>query len=174
MTRSISSTSQAATSQHHTRPIYLIYMGWDVASPLPTYLRIATWDTAIPWDSESWVASGAEIQGISANGGRLELPMGDDDPWLGLVQTQRARGRAITVYEYHTDFTVSPHASDAVQVFSGVMDGAEISPDKIRISLIESATNKVFPPTSLGPPTYNHLPPKGLRVFWGPDIVTVG
>jgi len=174
MTRTLSATSTAAIALDHTRPIYLIYMAWDTASPLPTYLRVATWGASISWNSQTWIASGAEIAGIGANGGRLQLPMGDDDPWLGLVQTQSAVDRAITVYEYHTNFGVSPIASDAVQIFSGVMDGVDIDAGKITISLIESATNKSFPSTSIGPPTYNWLLPKGTRLFWGPDVVTVG
>lgn len=148
-------------------------MGWDTASPLPTWLRVATWDTNISWDSQTWIASGVDVRGISASGGSLEFPMGSDDPWLSLVQTQVPRGRSVTIYEYHTDFSVSPHASDAVQVFSGVMDDAEIRYNRIRVGLIESATNKSFPPTSIGPPTYNYLLAKGTRLFWGPDIVTV-
>ena len=167
MTRSLSATSIAATNLDHTRPIYLIRMAW--ATPR----LVATWGANISWNAETWTASGAEIQGVNANGGRLELPMGDADPWLGLVQSEIARGRAIIVYEYHTNFGVSPYASDAEAVFSGVMDDAEISYNKIRIGLIESATNKSFPPTSIGPTTYNWLLPKGTRLFWGPDIVTV-
>jgi len=173
MTRTLSSTSQSAIALDHTRPIYLVYMAWDTASPLPTYRRVATWGANISWSSQTWIASGVEVQGISASGGRIELPMGDDDPWLNLVQTQIPRGREIIVYEYHTNFGGSPIASDAVQVFSGVMDDADIRYNRITIGLIESATNKSFPPTSIGPPTYNFILAPGTRIFWGNDIVTV-
>jgi len=173
MTRTLSATSQAAVALDTTRPIYLIHMAWDAASPLPTYYRVATYDQAISWNSQTWIASGAEIQGISANGGALQLPIGEDDPWLALVQTEKARDRAIVVYEYHTDFSASPRVSDAVQVFAGFMDSDEISVRGIRIALVEGKTNKGFPPGSIRPPTYNHLLTKGSRLMWEQDIVTV-
>jgi len=171
MTRTVSAVLAAAVAQHATTPRYLIYMAWDAASPTPLY-RIATWDQNISWNAQTWTASGASIQGLDANGGTLHLPVGSTDPWLSLVMGQIPRDRAIEVYEYHTS-TGSPSGSDAEMVFAGFMDEAVITSSGIRISLIEGRTNKGFPPTSIGPSTYNWLIPKGQRLFWGPDIVTV-
>lgn len=166
MTRSVSSTTEAAVTVEDTRPIHLIRMAWG------TELRAATYARNISWNSETWSASGAEVQGVDASGGILFLPNGEDDPWLNLVHTDIARGREIEIYEYHTDKSASPIASDAELIFFGVMDEVSITEKGIRIALIEGATNKVFPPTSIDVPDYNWLLPVGSRLFWGPDIVT--
>lgn len=165
MTRTVSAIVSAAVAQEATKPIYLIRMAWD------TERRVATWDSDIVWNSETWAKSGAAVDGIGQNGGRLILPMGSADPWLALVMDEVPRDRVIQVYEYHTS-TASPSGSDAALLFTGRMDDAVIDERDIRITLIEGRTNKGFPPTSIGPPTYNHLIPLGSRLFWGPDIVT--
>ena len=58
MTRSVSATITAAVSQNPTRPVYLIEMGWDVASP-DVNRYIATYDASITWNGITWVSSGA-------------------------------------------------------------------------------------------------------------------
>ena len=167
MTRAASVTTTGAVAQDVTRPIYLIYMAWD------TPVRYATWASNIPWDSQTWLAGpGLELSKLSANGGTLKMPMGETEPWLALVRSEIARDRAISVYEYHTDFSASPVASDAELIFSGVMDGVQITHSGIQVSLIESRTNKAFPPGSIDPPTYNYLLPIGSRIFWRNDVIT--
>jgi len=168
MTRTVSAVVAAAVAQHATKPVYLIWMDWDAASPTPPY-RVATWDTNISWNSQTWVASGAQVDGLDISGGTLRLPM--DGPWLSLVMGQVPRERDIEIYEYHTS-TASPSGSDAELVFAGMMDEASITNQGIRINLIEGRRNKVFPPTDIGPSTYNYLLPKGTRLFWGGDVVT--
>lgn len=170
MTRTVSSVVAVAVAQDATKPIYLIRMGWDVQSP-DVERRIATWDQNISWNSETWTASGAAVEGIGPARARLVLPVGASDPWLSLVQTQVPRDRTVEIYEYHTS-TASPSGSDAELLFTGYMDDASIDEREIQINLIEGKTNKGFPPTSIGPPTYNYLVPAGSRLFWGPDIVT--
>jgi len=169
MTRTVSAVVAAAVAQHATKPVYLIWMDWDAASPTPPY-RVATWDDDISWNSQTWVASGAEVNGLNATGGSLRLPI--DGPWLSLVMNQVPRERSIEVYEYHTS-TASPAGSDAELIFAGMMDEATITDGGIRISLIEGRKNKAFPPTSIGPSTYNHLLAKGTRLYWADDIVIV-
>ena len=166
MSRVISSQTEAAIAEEATRPIHLVRMGWN------TEVRAATWDTAITWNSEVWIASGIDASNIDANGGTLRLPAGDDDPWIGLVNSENTRDRTIEVYEYHTDFTASPNEHDATLIFTGQMDAWTLG-DSIQITLIESLQNKHFPPTSLGPPTYNYLLPVGTRVQLGYDVLIV-
>ena len=171
MSRSVSAVTSVALAQDTTRPIYLIRMGWTAASPDVTR-RIATWDTDLSWNSETWTASGAEVSSLSPGGGTLQLPNGDADPWLSLVTTQIPRGRAIDIYEYHTSWG-SPSGSDAEHIFSGLMDDCEITPSKITIGFIDGLLNKVFPVTSIDPTVYTHLLATGQRLYWGPDIVMV-
>ena len=166
MTRSVSATISTATAQETTRPIYLVSMGWAT----PVYA--ATWDQNISWNAITWIASGLNIPNLDGNGGTLELPLGDADSWLSLVLTEIPRGRTVSVYEYHTNFTVSPNVSDATLLFSGFMDNAQIS-NNIRIGMIEGATKKVFPPTWIDRPTYTYLLTPGTRIQWGDDTVIV-
>jgi len=166
MTRTLSSIITAAVGQDITQPIYLIRMAWD------TEVRICTWDTNISWNSETWTASGAGIKSLSAERGTLTLPNGDGDPWLALVNSEVPLDRVIQIYEHHTS-TASPAGSDAELLFSGRMDGDTISGVDITISLVEGRTNKGFPASSIGAPTYNFLLPVGSKLYWGFDVLTV-
>ena len=171
MTRTVPAVVSAAVAQDATTPVYLIRMGWDLASP-DTTRRIATWASNISWNSEVWTASGAEIRSLSASGGSLRLPNGDNDPWLTLVTSSTACGRAIDIYEYHTS-TSSPAGSSAVILFSGLMDQVAVTPAEITISFIDSLQNKRFPPTSITTAVYTELLGAGQRLYWGPDVVLV-
>lgn len=171
MSKTVSGIIDAAVSQKTTTPVYLIDMGWDIASPDVTR-RIATWDTDITWNSQTWTASGATVKGLSVERGRLILPNGDGDPWLALVNGQLARDRDIDIYEHHTS-TASPQGSDAVLLFSGRMDGVVIDGLKISINLLNGRANKAFPQGGLNPPTYNYLLPVGTKLYFNNEIVTV-
>lgn len=166
MSRTLSATVSAAVAEETTQPVYLIDMAWD------TPVKAATWDTNISWNGDTWIASGLHVTGLSANGGSLIMPKGDSDPWLALVMGEIPRNRTISVYEYHTDFTVSPNVSDAQLLFSGYMDGAVIG-TSIRVTLIESAIKKAFPPTDIDRPIYTHLLSSGTVLRYGNDVVTV-
>ena len=166
MTRTVSATISTAVAQETTKPVYLIRMAW------ATEVRAATWPEAISWNAETWIASGIRIASLNTNGGVMEMPCGDSDPWLALVVGELPRGRAISIYERHTNYAVSPAVSDAVLVFTGVMDSFTAG-NSIRVDLIESATNKAFPFTGIDRPTFTHLLPSGTRLQWGLDTIIV-
>ena len=166
MTRTLTSVITAAVGQDSTTPVYLIRMGW------ATEQRVCTWDTDITWNAETWTASGASVDSLSEEGGTLTLPNGDGDPWLALLTSDVALDRVVQIYEHHTS-TASPAGSDAVLVFSGRMDSVSVSGIGIRINLVEGRTNKGFPPTSIGKPTYTWLLPVGEKLYWGNDVITV-
>ena len=162
MTRDVPVAVAAAIAEEATQPVYLIWMDWDDTSSPE---RIAAWGQDIDWDSMTWAASGAEVRGLSVNGGELVLPNGEDDPWLALVMAQTPRGRAIDIYEYHV--------SDAVHIFSGLMDSANINHIQISIGLIEGLRTKKFPPGSINSTDFPHLLSGGDRLFWGIDTVLI-
>ena len=169
MSRTLSATITTAVAQPTTKPVYLVDMGWDVSSPdINRYA--CTSDANISWNSITWVASGIEINGLDQNGCNMTMPRGDADPWQALVVAQVPRGRAISIYEYQTDMTVSPHTSDAVLLFTGLMDSTSIGRD-IRIQVITGVTRKGWPKTTIGPPTYNYLLATGERLQWNYDVV---
>jgi hypothetical protein len=62
--------------------------------------------------------------------------------------------------------------SDAVLVFSGVMDEAQIA-GNIRVSMVESSQAKGFPPTNIDRPVYNYMLTSGQSVRWGNDTLVV-
>lgn len=165
MTRPLPAPVETAIQQPATSPIYLIEMGWETGSIDPPYMRIATWGSDITWDSLVWAASGARVQGLTVNGGQLVLPNGEDDPWLALVTEEIPRGRDITIYEYHD--------SDAVEIFSGIMDEAVLDARQISIRIIEGLLNKRFPPRSFNTAEFPMLLTGGDRLYWGPDIVLI-
>lgn len=189
MTRPLPPAVDTAIHQPDTSPIYLIEMGWDLITSQilledgdalllesgdafvleetsdPSYLRVATWGGDITWGSLVWAASGARVQGLTVNGGQLILPNDEDDVWLTLVTEEIPRGRSITIYEYHD--------SDAVEIFSGIMDEAVLDARQISIRIIEGLLNKHFPPTSFNVTDFPHLLSGGDRLYWGPDIVLI-
>jgi hypothetical protein len=173
MTRSTSSDTQTAVAQNVTTPPLLIYMEWS------STLRIATWDTDITWNSQTWTKSGARGENINTAGGTLIVPNDTDfsvsphvNFWLDRI-AEDPLDRAIQIYQYNINKTVSPWVGAAEEIFNGIMDRAEVRVNGIRISLIESRQVKKFPPSSIEPPTYNWLLDVGDRLFWGDDIVTV-
>jgi len=165
MSRSVSSTISSAVAKEATAPVYLLAMGF------ASTVRVATWDSAISWDGQTWSASGARISNLSSNGCRLILPTGESDPWLALVLGEGTRDVSISIYEHHTDATASP-TTDAVLVFSGTMDEATIT-DNITIKVIESSRQKTFPPDSVDQPTFTHLLTSGDVITWGNNVTTV-
>lgn len=172
MTRTVSATTTTATGADVTQPIYLIYMAWDAVSPdVDRY--VATWNQAITWNSINWQASGIVVGQLNANGGQISLPNGDNDPWKNLVSTQDQRRRAISIYEHHTDFSVSPNVDDATLLFTGEMNGCVIKDRGIQIDLIESRKHKHFPVGSINSEEYPHLLQPGQRLYSGPDVVLV-
>jgi len=166
MARTLPSAVSAAVASPNTQPIYLVEMGWSAT----TYS--ATWNAAITWNGETWAASGIAVSRVSSSRATIELPNGDADAWAALVLGETPRGRTINIYEYHTDKTVSPHAADAVQIFGGVMDEADIA-DVISVECIPAPRVRQFPHTSIDPSTYNYLLTPGQVIRSGGQTVTV-
>lgn len=166
MSRALSATITAAIAQTDTKPIYLVQIGWS------TVRRLATWDANISWNAQTWVASGIEVSDIDADGGTLRFPIDDNENFLTLIDTEGQNGITVSVWEYQTDFTASPIASDAVLIFSGVMDDATIGKD-IRVGLIEDKKYKAFPPKSITQDVFTHLLPIGTVLIWRDTVITV-
>lgn len=173
MTRTASGDVQTAVSQKATTPPLLIYIAWD------TPARYATWDTDIPWNSETWIASGIKADNLDSTGGTLVFPNDTDysvspnvDYWLDRI-AEDPLDRVVEIYKYNINKTVSPEVADATKIFTGILDRAEVSPERIRVSLVESRQAKGFPPTSIEPPVYNWLLDVGDRLYWGTDVITV-
>jgi hypothetical protein len=66
-------------------------------------------------------------------------------------------------------YGAGPFASgDAAQLFSGVVDGAEIGSVRATLSLVSSARRRLTGPRIYcQPPLCNHIPPAGKVITWG-------
>jgi len=165
MARVTNPTIISAVAQLDTAPKYLIRMAWDAEN------RIATWGASVSWNGETWVTSGAKIRGLSSAGGSLVLPNGDGDPWASLVLNDGQQGRAISIYEHHTDLAASPQ-TDAVRVFAGEMDQAKIGKE-VTITFIAAAVVARFPHTALDETVYPYLLKAGTVIRLGIDKIKV-
>lgn len=165
MSRTLPSTVSSAITSVTTKPIYLIHFGFTPAK------YAATFDEDITWNGQTWSAGGVEVSRLTLRGATLTLPAGADDTWLSTIMAQGARGKAINIYEHHTDTTASPQ-TDAVLVFSGVMDAVNIG-NRIQVNVLESSQSKVFPPSSVDESVFTYLLSSGQKISWGPDIITV-
>ena len=165
MARTLPTAVSSAIAKDATTPVYLLEMGFS------STVRAATWDTAITWNSATWIASGIEVANLGDRGARVKFPNGKADPWLALVLNEGVRGRSISIYEHYTDSTSSPQTG-AVLLFTGIMDELSIT-QGISLSIIESSQAKTFPPTSIDRPTYNYLLTTGTVLVWGPDKIVV-
>lgn len=164
--RTLPATVQSAIGQASTQPVYLIQMGFSSVA------RAATWADNIDWNGETWISSGIEVGNLNATNVNIKFPNGDDDAWLALFLNEGIRGVSIDIYEHHTDTTASP-TTDAVQVFSGVMDELSIQDQTLTVKVIESAKFKAFPPYSIDQPTFTFLPDSGTVIAWGTDQIEV-
>lgn len=165
MSRTLPSTVSSAITSDATAPVFLVKLGFAT----PQY--VATWDANISWDGNTWVASGINVSRLSASGATVEFPNGNDDTWLSTILSEGARGKTIEIYEHHTDTTASPQ-TDAVLVFTGVMDSVSIG-DRVKVKVLESSQSKVFPPASVDEDTFTYLLSTGQKISWGSDTITV-
>lgn len=166
MSRTVSATISSAVEKAATAPVYLIEILFDEGTE-----HIATWDADISWNGQTWVKSGVQITGVSAAGARMVMPTGTSDPWMSLILNYGARDTAINIYEHHTDATASPQ-SDAVLVFTGIMDAVDIG-NKMVVKIIESSRAKAFPALNAEPNKFTHLMKAGDTIIWGSDVITV-
>lgn len=167
MARAVSTTLTSATARSSTNPRYLVSVGFSSGT-----VYAATASADISWNGTTWVASGIEVTNVSPESVNLEFPNGTSDPWLSLILNDGQRGVVCEVYEWHQDTTASPQ-TDAVKLFSGILDEADIADERIRVSVIAAQEAKQFPPEDIDQPTFTYLPASGTLIAWANDKITV-
>ena len=155
----LTSTLLAELGLTITRPGYLIELGYTSA------LRLSTMGN-VSYGSYEWVGVDAKVSGVKQDG------KGGNSASLTLGNTDNAYG-AVVLNEGAADISVSIYAAyagapgDAVQVFAGVTDGAEIAPDKITLTLAAQANKTLFcPRVFIAKPTFNFLQPEGTKIVF--------
>ena len=170
MSRTLPGTVSGAIVKAATRPAYLLRFSFSSASPMVETL-VATWDSNISWNGETWLASGVEVKNLSRTAASITMPTGTADPWLAILAADGFRGRQVQIYMHYTDLTASPQAG-AVLVFTGIMNEANIT-DKISLSVQEKSRAISFPPESMGPPKFNYFLQSGTTIEWAGKTVVV-
>lgn len=143
-----------------TRPGYLVHLGY----PSPYYLSTLG---DVTWNNIAWNSHDVKVSGISQDG------KGSNSASLALGNTLGNWG-VTALSEGVVDIPVNIWAvyagapNDAVQVFSGVMDGCEITADKVNLVLVPQGNKTLESPrVFISPPTFNFLQPEGTRITCG-------
>lgn len=174
MSRTLSGPMTAALAGPLTQPGYLIRFDYPaVASPVLSALSTyhSTLST-ISWSGQSWLASDASVSGLSQDGSgsnAARLSLGNTDLAAGALVL--VRGASDTPVSIWAVYSLAPAAGDPVQVFSGVVDGAEIGADKVVFNLIAANTAtlqapRVFINKESG---FNFIQPEGTKIVWGSE-----
>ena len=160
----------AELSRKITRPFKLIYIGFS------TPLYISTGGT-VSFDGQTWTKGTASVDSIdqgdaAMTNGSITL-LNSDNSISAFVLSEGARDKACKIYEAYLD-TSGLLAGTPELVFSGVMDGVNITPEHVRIN-IQSYSEAIVkaPRYFCGPPLMNHVPPDGTIVQWGNDKYTL-
>ncbi len=145
-----------------TRPGYLIELGYS------TTLRLSTMGD-ISYGSYNWAAADAKLSGIGADGkgsNTARLALGNTDGAYGaLVLNEGAADIACTIYACYAG---AP--TDAVQLFAGVTDGADISEHTVTLTLSAQRNKTLYcPRVFISKPTFNYLQPAGSKIVWGAE-----
>lgn len=149
-----------------TSPGYLVQIGYG------STLRLSSMGD-ITYGSATWLAADLKVSGVKQDG------KGGNSASMSVGNTDNTYG-AIVLNEGASDIPVIIYAcyagapGEAVQVFSGVTDGAEISVDKVQFTLVAQANKTLFcPRVFIAPPVFNFLQPEGTRVPWGSEVFSL-
>ena len=167
MSRTLPTTVASAVQLTATQPKYLLDLAFSSGT-----VYAATWGADVSYNGQTYVSSGLEVSRLNDSSATLKFPNGTSDPWLSLVLNDGTRGVAISIYSHQYDATASPQ-SDAVLVFTGIMDEADISDEDVTVKVIAASAAKRVPPTPIDQPTFTYLPQAGTVISWGNDKLTV-
>lgn len=147
-----------------TRPGYLISLGYS----LP--IRLSTMGD-ISWNSLAWAGNNMNIRlsGLSQDGkgaNTCNLEVGNIDLSYGaLVLNEGASDIPVVIYSVYAGAT---DASDVIQVFSGVLDGANISETKVSFTLVSQNNKTLYSPrVFINKPKFNFLQPANTKIVFG-------
>lgn len=168
--RALTSAINTATSTTVTTPAYLVEIGFSVV------LRLSSRNDQ-SWGGQTWTGgrigkvSGLSWDGKGQQSGALEI-INSDLAYSALVLNEGVADRPVRIWKFYGD---NPAASDPVAVFDGVADEAEISQDRVRITLAgENAQTLSSPRRFIGAATgFNHLAPAGTKITWNNEIYTL-
>jgi len=151
-----------------TRPGYLVQLGYSAALYLSTMGDIS-------YAGQAWSGANVKLSGISADGagaGKASITLGNSDGAYGaLVLNEGASDIDVVIWAIYAGATTT---GDAVQVFSGVTDGADIDADKVTLQLASQKNKTLYcPRVFISKPTFNFLQPAGTKIVVGNETFTL-
>lgn len=165
--RTLTAATEAAAALTVTTPAYLVELGF------ATTLRLSSRGDQ-SWDSQTWTGGRlGRVSGLGADGsgtqrGTLEI-VNTDLAYSALILNEGAADKTCRIWAFYGD---DPAASDPVEVFNGVLDDADIGPDRVRLTLASENSRTLYSPRRfVGSGTgFNHLRPAGTRINWGGQV----
>lgn len=157
MPRTLSGTITTQVALPVTSPGYLIYLGF---TPVLRYATRAT----ISYGGFTWTAGvGIGVSSVTDNEAVITMRNHDNSASALVLNYTLANVLCDVYMEY---------GSDAVLLFSGTLDSADIAE---RVTLRARATTlaKKAPNTFISYPTFNHMVPRGTRIQWGLNALTL-
>lgn len=160
--RTLTAAQIAATSSTVTTPAYLVELLFN------TPLRLSSRGDQ-SWGGYTWTGGRlGKVSGLASDGrgeqnGRIEL-INSDLAYSALVLAEGVAERGCRVWKFYGDNPV-----DAALVLDGVIDGADIAPDRVSLDVVgESLRTASFPRRFIGAGTgFNHLRPAETKITWG-------
>jgi len=128
----------------------------------------------VSFDGQTWTGGNATLAELRS------LPGGAMQGKLSLTNTDNSASALALEHELSESaveismlYGMGPWvAADAVQVFSGVIDGARVGSARVMLGLVSRARRgEVGPRIVCAQPLCNHLPPNGVSIAWGGDVV---
>jgi hypothetical protein len=166
MGRALTSLITTEIARTVTAPFHLIKIDF------PTVARLSTGAT-VAYGGYTWTGGTATLDDLRAlPGGALEgsLSISNTNDSIGAtVLATDLSDTAVTIWAL---YGAGPFVSgDALQVFTGVLDGADLTPTRVRLGIVSAGRRRLTGPRLYcQPPTCNHMPPPGTRIVWGGDV----
>ena len=159
--RTLSTTTSTEVAKVITQPFYVAYLGF------PAPVRLST-RGAVTWNSQTWLEEDLKIQALSTSKGAIlsgALRIANHtNTYSSLILNNGVANRICKIWALYGAGPYS--AGDAVLLFDGVMDGADIGV-YVKIQITSQSLRTSFVPRfTCAPPVFNHMPPRGTVITW--------
>jgi hypothetical protein len=161
--RTLSSPTSTAVAKTITQPGYLVELDFSTVQRFSSRGDVS-------WNSFTWLNNNVVVGQLqeAPNGSvQLALAIGNADLAFGAVCLNEApQEKTVTVWAFYEGATAS---GDPVQIFSGVIDGCDISEAMVNLQLRDLNSRTLFIPRRRATPAtgFNHLLPSGRVIQFG-------
>lgn len=167
--RTLSTAAAADVVKPITTPFHLV----ELVMASATY----RWSTrgTVSWDSQTWTEAGVMVEGLrNLVGGGMEGAISitnTDNAASALVLADGVADRECRVWQLNG---AGPYVlADAVKLFDGVCDGADIGLDRVRIDIITAKRVRETAPRIYFEAFCAHMPAAGTVLAWGGEHYTL-